>query len=180
MAFRSRSVLFCLIVACIPAAGAAQNNAAELAIKATYLYKFPPFVEWPTGAIPPAGSFTICIVGDDPFGAMLDQAVSGQQIKGRPILIRRMLTFTPEAGCQIVYATGSPVQPVPIILAALRGRPVLSVTDGMRDGRLTGMLNFVIADNRVRFEIDAQAAGEAGLAVSSKLLSLAVHVRPRS
>jgi hypothetical protein len=162
-----------------PASVLAQNNPVELAIKATYLYKFPPFVEWPANALPPGGYFTICIVGNDPFGAVLDQAVIGQQIKDRPILLRRMGIFNLEAGCQIVYATGSAVEPVPIILAALRGRPVLSVTDSEREGQPRGILNFVIADNRVRFEIDDQAAAESGLVISSKLLSLAIRVRPR-
>jgi hypothetical protein len=111
---------------------------------------------------------------------MLDQAVSGQQIKDRPVLIRRMPIFNPEAGCLLVYATGSAVQPVPTILAALRGRAVLSVTDNERDGQTRGILNFVIADNRVRFEIDDAAAAESGLVISSKLLSLAIRVRPRS
>ena len=181
---RTISVALCrLLVVCggaasiMPAPVLAQNNAMELAIKATYLYKFPPFVEWPPGALPPGGYFTICIVGDDPFGAMLDQAVRGQQIKDRPVLIRRMATFNADAGCLMVYATGSAVQPVPAILAALRGRPVLSVTDNQPEGQPRGILNFVIADNRVRFEIDDAAAAEFGLVISSKLLSSATRVR---
>lgn len=174
------ALLFYGAILFMPGAVLAQNNAVELAIKATYLYKFPPFVEWPAGALPPVGNFTLCIVGDDPFGAMLDQAVSGQQVKDRPIVVRRMPAFNADAGCQMVFATGSATQPVPAILAALRGKPILSVTDNERDGQPMGMLNFVIADNRIRFAIDAQVAADAGLMISSKLLSLAIRVRPRS
>jgi len=172
-----RLLLACAAVALAPVAGLAQVNSGELAVKATYLYKFPPFVQWPASALPPGDNFTLCIVGDDPFGGMLDRAVGGQQVKDRPVVVRRLATFNGEAGCQMVFATGSSAQPVPAILAALRGKPILSVTDGERDAK--GMLNFVIADNRVRFEIDDQAAAESGLVISSKLLSLAIHVRPR-
>jgi YfiR/HmsC-like len=184
---RAASVVFRLLLlaswgaaSIAPISVLAQSNTVELAIKATYLYKFPPFVEWPASALPPGGYFAICIVGDDPFGAMLDQAVTGQQIKDRPILVRRMVIFNADAGCQIVYATGSAMQPVPVILAALRGRPVLSVTDSDREGQPRGILNFMIAENRIRFEIDDAAAAESGLVISSKLLSLAIRVRPRS
>jgi hypothetical protein len=171
-------MLLAFVCAMISPGVLAQVNSGELAVKATYLYKFPPFVEWPAGALPPGDNFTLCVVGEDPFGGMLDRAISGQQVKDRPIVVRRLATFNAEAGCQMVYATGSAAQSVPAILAALRGKPILSVTDGERDAK--GMLNFVIADNRVRFEIDDQAAAEAGLVISSKLLSLAIHVRPRS
>jgi hypothetical protein len=169
--------LACTAAVLSPVAGVAQANLGELAVKATYLYKFPPFVEWPAGGLPAGENFTLCIVGDDPFGAMLDRAVEGQQVKDRPIVVRRLAIFNGDGGCQMVYATGSSAQPVPAILAALRGKPILSVTDGERDAK--GMLNFVIADNRVRFEIDDKTAADSGFVISSKLLSLASHVRPR-
>jgi YfiR/HmsC-like len=156
-----------------------QDSSIEGAVKATYLYKFPPFVQWPPGALA-ADSFTLCIIGNDPLGSVLDRAVSGQRIADRPIVARRLAVFSPDAGCQIVFAAGSPAQPVANILAAVRGRPILSVTDEGREGQPKGILNFVIAENRVRFEIDDQAAAESGLIISSKLLGLALHVRSRN
>ena len=153
----------------------AQESGVETAVKATYLYKFPPFIEWPAAA--PSAIFTICVIGTDPLGRILDAAVAGQQVKGRPIVVRRVSAVADYAGCQLAYVTGSEAQSVPVILAALRGRPVVTVTDGARDGQSKGMLNFVVVDNRVRFEIDDRAASAAGLAISSKLLSLAVNFR---
>ncbi len=155
----------------------AADSSVEAAIKATYLYKFPPFIEWPANALASLRTFTLCVVGVDPLGAVLDQAVAGQTIKDRPIVVRRMNAISDDAGCQLVYATGSVGQSVASILAVLRGKPVVTVTDSARDPELKGILNFVIVDNRVRFEIDDNAAAAAGLTISSKLLSLATRVR---
>jgi hypothetical protein len=158
---------------------AAQDTPIGDAIKATYLYKFPPYIGWPDDTVGHAPQFSICVIGADPFGPLLDRAVSGQQIDGRAVVIRRLPAFDPAAGCLIVFAGGSPAQPVPAILAAARRAPVLTVTDG-QDGPDKGIINFVIADNRVRFEIDDRAAVQAGFTISSKLLSLALNAQPRN
>jgi hypothetical protein len=94
-------------------------------------------------------------------------------------VVRHLDALGRNQDCEIVFAAGSDAQPVAAILAAVRGMPVITVTDGVRDPRAKGIINFVIVDNRVRFEIDDQAAAENGLTISSKLLSLAVYVRPR-
>jgi len=158
-----------------PSPAAAQDTALEFAVKATYLYKFAPFVEWPPQTFRSAtDAITLCVVGDDPFGAMLDQAVVGQHVGDRPVALRRMPMAVRGASCQIMFIAGSRAQPVADALAAVRGTPVLTVTDRSPESRAKGIVNFVIQDNRVRFEIDNQAAAQDRLAISSKLLSLAV------
>lgn len=169
--------LICVTAVLFGGAERARSSTVEAAIKATYLYKFPPFIDWPPSAMAASRVFTICVVGGDPLGGLLDQAVAGQQVKDRPIVVRRFAVLTGDPGCQIVYAVGSAAQPVSAILAALRGKPVLTVTDEASDPTAKGILNFVIVDDRVRFEIDARAAAEDGLNISSKLLSLAINVR---
>lgn len=177
-----RTVLQVLLAGCValllavrPAA--AQEGVLERAIKATYLYKFAPFVEWPTTAFEsPQSPFVICVIGDDPFADVLGNAVAGQRISGRPIAIRR-LSAPNRSGCQILFAVGSQT---PSALAAVRGAPVLTVTDSEENARTKGIINFVIRDNHVRFQIDNAAAAANGLVISSKLLSLAVDVTPKS
>jgi len=154
-----------------------QGASLEYAVKATYLYKFAPYVVWPNAdAEFPGGAFTICVVGNDQLGTLLDRAASGQTIDGHPIAIRRLTAVTGNPGCAVLYAAGSDARAVATILAAVRGMPVLTVTDAATDPAATGIINFVIADDRVRFEIDNHAAAADGLTFSSKLLSLAVHV----
>lgn len=145
----------------------------EQAVKASYITKFAPFIEWPAGAFPTAaGAFAICVAGHDPYGPALDEIASGQKIRGRTIQVRRIGDAMPAGGCHIlVMGTGTPQG----LLAQIAGQPVLTVTD-RGAGTDGGMIRFVRQAGRVRFEIDNGAARSAHLAISSKLLGLAVAV----
>ena len=173
-----QSLRACLIAAFVFAAsGAGLAQTLELAIKATYLYKFAPFVEWPASAFEgPSSPINICIVGADPFGVTLDQAVASQRVSDRPIVIRRIATPSPR--CHIAFISGADAF-VAQALDAVRGAPVLTVTDNAAAANMRGIINFVIVANHVRFDIDDAAAARSGITVSSKLLSLAHSVRPR-
>ena len=158
-----------------PAAAQPPQVPLELAIKATDLYKFAAFVEWPAAAFPgPTEPAILCIVGDAPFGPVLDQAVRGQKIGGRPIVVTRLDHVDRGAPCNILFAAPSRRQPVAEALDRVRGQPVLTVTDEARDPAARGMIDFVLREGRVRFRIDPRMAERSGLQISSKLLSLAV------
>lgn len=177
---RRRSIAMWRVVWLLALAGLptmrGQGASLEYAVKATYLHKFAPFVEWPSPAAEfPHGAFTLCVVGNDPLDGLLERAVEGQNVDGHPIAVRRFPSVTTNPGCSVMYVTGSEPQ-VAADLAAVRGSPVLTVTDAATDPGATGIINFVIADERVRFEIDTRTASADGLTISSKLLSLAVHV----
>lgn len=153
----------------------AQGASLEYPVKAAYLAKFAPFVDWPPGALASdASPFNICVVGRDPFGVLLDRAVAGQKIGAHPIVARRLPRAEDATGCQVLYIVGSKEQPVVDALRTLRGAPVLTVTD-QAHGDAQGVIHFVIRENRVRFYIDADSASQNGLKISSKLLSLAAR-----
>jgi hypothetical protein len=155
------------------------QGSLEAAVKAAYLFKFPLFVEWPQAA-GATRAFVLCVVGEDPFRGVLDEAATGQRVGGRPVLLRRLPAIGRGSDCDVLFASGSPVQSVAAILETVRSTPVLTVTDSERLGGPPGIIDFVIVNNRVRFSIDDAAAAANGLAISSKLLSLAVVVRPRT
>ncbi|MGH7022607.1 MAG: YfiR family protein [Caulobacteraceae bacterium] len=164
------------LAACACAARA--DGSLETAIKASYLYKLPPFVTWPAAvAGAPSDPFVICVVGEDPFGSVLDRAIAGQRVGPRPIIARRLPRASRSTGCQIMFIGGSAQQSVGDALSAMRGAPVLTVTDGPGPA---GVINFVVDGGRVRFRIDDALAATDGLTISSKLLSLAVSVKPRA
>jgi len=155
-------------------------EATEPALKAAFLYKFSFFVEWPQTAFVTRDSpINLCIVGDDPFGSALDEMVQGQKIGNRAVVVRRMSSISHNSGCHIVYLSDDANSRSKEALAVLQGTNVLTVTDARTDGRDVGMINFVIKDHRVRFVIDDAAAASGGLAISSRLLSLALDVKPR-
>lgn len=163
----------CLLAACCVSPAQA-GESLEYGIKAAYLYKFAPFVEWPDKVFSsPESPINVCVSGANPFGGSLDQIATGQRVGGRPIAVRHVGQIAPDSGCQIAFLGGSPEQSAAQAAALLRGQPVLTVTDGGGGG----IVSFVIVDNRVRFAIDKSAAADAHIAISSKLLSLAVETR---
>lgn len=173
-----RAARWLLPVLLSPLALAAEGDSLEYAVKATYLYKFAAYVEWPATAFAsPASPLTLCVAGDDPFGATLDNAVRDQRIAGRPVLVRRLKSVARDADCQVLFAGGADPQRAQF-LAAVRGSAVLTVTDRRESGGTAGMIDFVMRDNRVRFDIDEAAASRGGLAISSKLLKLALNLKP--
>jgi hypothetical protein len=170
---------FAVAVASLLATAAwAQGTSLAAAIKATYLYKIASFVEWPEQAFSsPTSPLRLCVVGDDPFGDLLDRAVAGQLVGERPVAVHHLRVVDPGANCHILYVAGSSAQPIDGALASVRGTPVLTVTDSATTARAGGIIHFVIVDDRVRFAIDIAAAAENRLAISSKLLGLAVAVK---
>jgi hypothetical protein len=150
----------------------------ELAVKATYLYKLAPFVTWPASAWADQGApLVICIQGKDPFGPLVERAISGQRVAGRALTVKRMPRIDGGSGCQIAYIGGSDIQPEAAALKEIGRAPVLTVTDEGRAPGATGDVHLVLLEGRVRFVIDNAQAQQQGLAISSKLLALAVRVK---
>jgi hypothetical protein len=165
-------VLLLHAVAIQPACG---QTPLEVAVKATDLYKFAAFVEWPPSAFAgPTEPAVLCVAGDDPFGQVLDQAVRGQKIGDRPVVVVRLDRVERGAPCTILFVAPSRRQPPAEALDRVRGQAVLTVTDAAGDPAARGIIDFVLRDGRVRFRIDPHAAERNGLLISSKLLSLAV------
>jgi hypothetical protein len=155
------------------------QEASEYAIKAAYLYKLGDYVEWPANTFAGAGApVGICIVGTDPFGNTLDATISGEKSAGRPIALKRLRTIERGSGCHIAYLGGSEQQSVAQALEAVKGAPVLTITDEAR-GPAVGIVHFVTRSNRVRFQIDDQAAADGAMTISSKLFAIALSIKPR-
>lgn len=162
----------------LAAAAPATAQTPEYAVKAAYLYKFAPFVTWRDSAFGADGApAVICVQGTDPFGVLLDRAVAGQKIDGRPIVVRRLTTVARNAECHILYVAGGADQSAAAALQAVGGQPVLTVTDAAQHAQPTGVMHFVRIGTKVRFEVDMDAARAQGLQISSKLLALAARVR---
>ncbi|HEY4265044.1 MAG TPA: YfiR family protein [Micropepsaceae bacterium] len=156
---------------------AAPAETLEYAVKATFVYKFAGFVDWPaTSFESPSSPVTICVLGSDPVAALIDQAAAGRQVGDRTVAVKYLQIFVRDSGCNILYVAAN--MPGDAANAA-RGAPVLTVGASPRAEAGGTIVTFVVQDNRVRFDIDDAAAAENGLAISSKLLSLARAVRPR-
>jgi hypothetical protein len=156
---RIASYALALLVTAFGTAGGAVAAPNEYEVKAAFLYNFAKFTAWPSPPEQAEDAFTICILGDDPFGPALD-LLKGKPVDGRPVEVRR-LTKPGEIGS---------------LAEKLRDQPVLTVGDGPGFVRSGGMIGFVLSDGRVRFEIGPDRISPTGLTVSSQLLKLAIIV----
>ncbi len=159
---------------------AAAESAAspEYQVKAVFLSKFGSFVTWPESVFSDAKApIVIGILGSDPFGPLLEEAIRGVEIKGRPLTIRKIERVEEAAVCQILYIREQERERLSQILAALKNRPVLTVGETEQFTRRGGILNFTLVEGRVRIEINPDEAHRAGLKIDSKLLSVATVVK---
>jgi hypothetical protein len=159
---------------------AANSKPTEYEVKAAYLYNFGRFVKWPsrTGA-PQSNSFNICVVGQDHFGAALNN-LADETIAGESVAVKRLQTSKDATNCRILYISASEDSQLEQILTVLEGSSVLTVSDMPQFSQRGGMVQFVFDGSRVRFEINLASADHAGLTLSSELLKLAVNVRKSS
>jgi len=150
----------------------------EYQVKAAFLYNFAKFVEWPAQSFKgPDDPITICVVGHDPFGNMLEDTVKGKSFEGRPFAVRDVAEVQQAGGCNILFFSTAERKHLRSMLQSLGTPGVLTVgeTEGFAiDGRV---INFKLEEGKVRFEINPDAAASAGLQIRSNLLSLAKIVR---
>jgi YfiR/HmsC-like len=158
----------------------AQPRANEYQVKAVYLLNFGKFVTWPHGS-PARDTFSVCVLGEDPFGEILDATVRGEKVDGKAAVARRVKGVQEASGCGVLFIGRSSGEwQSKKLIAALHKSGVLSVSDmpGFLD--LGGAIELVTSSNRVRFEVNLDAAQEAGLSLSSELLKLASAVRGKT
>ena len=167
------------ILALLPVcASAAGSGALADAVKATFLYKFADFVEWPAGA-GANGPFVLCAVGDDGVTAAVDRAAAGQRVRERPVVVRHLQQVSSADGCNAAYLAGSSAQSAEAAAASLQGSPVLTIADGENHPGISAIIKFAVADGHVRFDVDDAEAAAGQLTISSRLLDLARSVRKR-
>ncbi len=146
----------------------------EYDVKAAFLFNFAKFVEWPsTPSASGNDPFTICTLGEDRFRGALDKIVEGKEWNGRPLSVRRLKNAQDARDCRILFISSSETARLPRIFESLQGASVLTVGETEGFTRKGGIINFTLEEDRVRFEINVNAARAAGLKISSRLLSLA-------
>lgn len=183
---RTWKVRALLAFALIPFVGilqAAQESPSEYQLKAAFVYNFAKFIDWPPKVYAaPQSPFSICILGTDPFGAVIDDALRGKTVEDHPVIVQRIKEVAAARRCQIVFVSASERRRLPDILASLKGANVLVVGDSDGFAAAGGAIELTLQDNRVRFTINPGAADDAGLRISSKLLALAtiIHGTPES
>jgi len=167
-----------LAIGGVSGAGTQGQTVDEYQVKAAFLYNFAKFVEWPAQAFRDRSTpFTICVLGQNPFGPALEAAIDGKVVEDRKLVVRQFADVRQVSGCHILFVSSSERKLLRSILGEIKESGVLTVgeTDGFTvEG---GVVNLLVEGGRVRFEINLDAAGQQKLRISSKLLSLARIVK---
>jgi hypothetical protein len=158
--------------AVVGAARAAEPTVQE--VQAAFLARFPRFVVWPD-TLPPGAAFRIGLMGGDPFGPAGHDVMAARPLQNRRVEVRRLASPGEAESCRVVFFAGAgrASGPVP------RVRGVLTVGEGPDFLAAGGIIAFRVADQRVRFDIDLDAAHAAGLRLNSQLIGVADVVRGR-
>ncbi len=147
-------------------------------VKAAYLFKFGNYVLWPAQTFDSAQSpVVIGVVAEDRMADELTRIAAGRTISQRPVSIRRLQYGEPVSGVHILFIGHEAAQPPGNVLAPLRGEPVLGVTEEEQGPSSGGIINFVLDNNRVRFDVSLPAAEQNHLQLSAALLSVARKVK---
>jgi len=150
---------------------------SENDVKAAYIFNFAKFVEWPEKAFASKSApIVLCVLGDDSLGDAI-QNLETKKIKGRSLSVVRTRSKEQIRSCHILYISESEKKEISDILSKMDGRPCLTVSSVNEFAAQGGMIGFVRKGNKVRFEVNPDAVRRAELAVSSRLLNLAIIVR---
>jgi hypothetical protein len=175
---RPTAVIVMLALLHIPILQAQQPKVSEYQVKAIYLFNFGRFVQWPPNAMAAKGdAFSICVLGQDPFGASLDSTLAGETLEGKPLAVKRISTPRDAGECRILFISSTEENHLKEILVALDESSILTVSDMPAFSRRGGMIQFVLEGDKVRFEINLAKAETAKLTLSSELLKVATTVR---
>ena len=159
---------------------AGDSVASEYQVKAAFLLNFGKFVSWPAADFAgPNAPLVIGVLGDNPFHGDLKKMIIGKRIAGHPVVFQAFTTPATVGSCHILFVCQSAQKEAAEILTTLQGANVLTVTENLPHFAASGFaINFVMAQDHIRFEINRPAATRAGLAISSKLMALALPPDP--
>jgi len=168
------SVFLLLAAFGLPRATAGQE-AEEYEVKAAFLYNFTKFVEWPRFD---TSAFTICVLGEDPFGTSLELLIKSKSAYGHPLHVRQIKQGSVGKECQIVFVTASEKKRASQLIEETRGTPVLTVGETREFLRMGGMVFLETEGSRVSVVINTTVVESADFKVSAKLMTLARTYKP--
>lgn len=179
-----RFIAGCLLCVTLATASYAQSpnssNSSEYLIKAGFTYNFAKLIQWPANAFPqPNSPVIIGIIGNDPFGGTLDEVLAGKNVNGRELVIKHLKWGADLKACNILFVSSSEALHIDEIFHIVKGLPILTIGETPNFARRGGIINFILEDEKVHFEVNVEAAKDADITISSRLLSLA-RIVPRT
>lgn len=172
---RGLCILLAVLLLSLPGtpAAARAEPLPEYKVKAVFLHNFGKYVTWPASVFASQDEpFVIGVLGQDPFGDAF-AALQAKPLQGRQLVIRRLASASEAKACQILFISSSERAHLEGILAAVKGSSILTVSDIDNFARSGGMIQLVIVDNRIRFNVNLKSVQTSKLTISSNMLKLA-------
>ena len=160
-----------------PAYPAGQTAEAEDQLKAAFVSKLPQFTEWPESTLDQLRRIELCVARPNPFGSSLRELIAGERLGTHPLVVREVDSPQDLDACQLLFVSSQSLHDRSGLLLRARGLPILTVGDAPTFIDEGGIVALRVIDGRVRFDINVEAANQAGLRLSSQLLQLALSVR---
>lgn len=175
------AIILSLVISIPLHAPAQETLSREFQIKAVFLFNFTQFVQWPADAFPdPTSPFVIGVLGQDPFGAYLDETIMNEAVGNHNLVVERYATVEDIKNCHILFVSLTNKQEVRKALDAVKGKPVLTVSDAEGFAKSGGMVRLYNEVGHIRLRINVQPVTDANLVMSSKLLRLADVVQGKN
>jgi len=168
------AVLAALLL-CASTGGA--QNVTESSLKAAFIYSFARFTEWPQEVLPTTGPFTACVLGDSPIRDALERTVKDRQLSGRGVSVLLVQFDGNLRSCQLLYVSGVTPTQIAGIVAAVKGAPVLTISDVDSFAQQGGIAQMFVENGKMRFDLNLEVAKLSRLQLSSKLIVLAARVK---
>lgn len=170
-----RSILLAgLVTTLLPSLATGES---EGPVKAAFLFNFARYVEWPPAAFEGESSpIRLCVMGASAFDEVVSATVSGRSVGLRPVAVEKVASLEEAAGCHLLFLEAGVEVPGPVVAERLGGVAVFTISDQPGFAAAGGVANFILVDQKIRFEINPSAARRAGLKISSSLLRLAKRV----
>lgn len=150
---------------------------STLRVKAAYLYKFAGYVEWPSGAFASEDSpLVIGVLGNDRLEQILSHMIVGKTVNGRALVVRRLEVGSPLQGVHMLIVGTLDTPTLRAIGEAVRGKPILVVSDAGQTRALDSMISFDLVDEHLRFNVALKPAETSGLKLRALMLTAARRV----
>jgi len=149
------------------------QDVTESALKAAFIYNFALFTEWPSGLVPAAEPYVLCVSGDAAVGDALERAVKGRSLAGHRMTVSQVAPAGTLRPCHVLYISHVTAGQATPLVAGLRDLPVLTISDIEGFAELGGIARFFFEHGQLRFSVQLEAVKRAHLQISSRLLILA-------
>ena len=169
LAYGALALLACTLPGAARAAGALDRRVSPAQLKAALIMNLLKFTEW---SAPEDMSIVVCVIGDEPLAAALIDVMRTSP-DGSRMQVRQPFDLTSTPECHVGFIAESPAHRAAPLLDAVRGRPILTVSDAPGFAQVGGMIELFLEEGRMRFAVNVDAAQQAHVRLSSRLLGLA-------